>query len=318
MAEEKRIIIDTDPGIDDAAAILMALGSHELQVDAMTTVFGNTPVENCTSNALRILQAANRPEIPVYQGVGRPFNFQMPQFAGHIHGSDGLGETGLPMPDLKPRPRNAVLEIIERTLGSAGEVTLVCLGRLTNLALAISVEPRVARAIREIIVMGGAINVPGNATPAASANFWGDPEAADVVYRSGARIVQIGLDVCNQVEISSRQQERVWLADTGSSRFMEKITPFIKQAYIRRDLLLDPDGVRYNDVAAMAYAIEPSLFECRYLHVCIETQGALTRGQTVADQEGHYGMAPNVKVAFGVDAVRIGDLWAERVSGLRS
>jgi inosine-uridine nucleoside N-ribohydrolase len=317
MEGKKRVIIDTDPGIDDAAALLMALGSRELQVDAITTVFGNASVEKCTTNALRILEAAKRPEIPVYQGVGRTFNFYEPEFAGHIHGDDGLGQCGLPMPGLKPQEKNAVLEIIERVLASPGEVTLVCLGRLTNLALAIGVEPRIARAIREVIVMGGAINVPGNATPAASANFWGDPEATDVSYRSGAKIVQIGLDVCNRVEISSAQQQRVWLADTSASRFMKTITPFIQQAYNSRGLLRDRGGARYNDVLAMAYAIDSSLFECRDLYVRIETQGALTRGQTVSDQEGLYGMAPNVTVAFDVDAPRTAELWAERVSGLK-
>jgi inosine-uridine nucleoside N-ribohydrolase len=313
----KRVIIDTDPGIDDAAAILMALGSPELGVEAITTVLGNTPVERCTLNALRILESANRPDVPVYQGVGKPFSFAEPAFAPHIHGSDGLGDTGLPMPLLKPQPRNAVLEIIGRALESPGELTLLAIGRLTNLALAISVEPRVASALKEVVVMGGAVTVPGNASPVASANLWGDPEAADIVYRSGARVVQIGLDVCTRVEISHEQQERVWQADTPATRFLKTITSYIQQAYNRRGRLRHPGGVQYNDVSAVAYAIDPSLFECRDMYVRIETKGELTRGQTVAYPGWQTNAQPNAAVALSVDAARLTELWAERVSGLR-
>lgn len=312
----KRVIIDTDPGIDDAAAILMALGSPELRVEAMTTVFGNTPVENCTVNALRILEAANCPEIPVYQGAGRPFSFAEPQFAAQVHGDDGLGNAGLPLPLLKPQKRNAILEIIDRVMQAPGEITVLCIGRLTNLALAISVEPKVASAVREVIVMGGAVTVPGNASAVASANLWGDPEAADVVYRSGAKVVQIGLDVCDRVEFTSEQQEQVWQADTPATRFLKAVTPFIQQSYARRGILRNPGGVRYNDVPAVAYTIDPSLFDCQELYIQIETKGTLTRGQTVADMYGHTGQRPNATVALDLDAARLTEMWAERVSGL--
>ena len=314
----KRVIIDTDPGIDDAAAILMALGSPELEVEAVTTVFGNTPVKNCTTNALRILEAAGRPEIPVYEGVGRPFSFAEPTFAAHVHGEDGLGDAGLPLPRIKPQSRHAVLEIVDRVLAAPGEITLLAIGRLTNLALAISLEPGVASALKEVIVMGGAVTVPGNASPVASANLWGDPEAASIAYRSGARIVQIGLDVCDQVEIPRDQQEKVWEADTPATRLLEAITPYIKQAYARRGRSRDPEAVRYNDVPAVAYAVDPWLFECREMSVRIETQGELTRGQTVADLDGSTGSKPNATVALGVDAARLIRLWAERVRGLKA
>jgi pyrimidine-specific ribonucleoside hydrolase len=210
-----------------------------------------------------------------------------------------------------------VLELIDRVLGTPGEITVLCLGRLTNLALAVSVEPQVATALRSLIVMGGAITVPGNASPVASANLWGDPEAADVVYRSGAQIVQIGLDVCDQVEISAAQQRRVWQADTTATRLLRTLTPCLQASYRRRGLLRDPDSIRYNDVPAVAYAIDPSLFTCQDVYVRIETQGQLTRGQTIADLRGQGGAPPNVRVAFGVDAARLTHLWVERVSNLR-
>jgi inosine-uridine nucleoside N-ribohydrolase len=308
-----RVIIDTDPGIDDAAAILLGLGSPELRVEALTTIFGNASVTQSTVNALRILEAAGRTDIPVYQGVGKCYNFTEPTYAAQIHGTDGFGDVPWPLPKALPQHRHAVLELIDRVLGSPGEITVVALGRLTNLALAISVEPQVAAALHSLIVMGGAICVPGNASPVASANLWGDPEAADVVYRSGAKIVQIGLDVCNQVEISAAQQRRVWQANTAVTRLLQTLTPCLQASYRRRGLLRHPNSIRYNDMPAVAYAIDPSLFTCQNAYVRIETQGQLTRGQTVADLRGQDSAPPNVTVAFGVDAIRLTHLWVERV-----
>jgi inosine-uridine nucleoside N-ribohydrolase len=311
-----RVIIDTDPGIDDVAAILMGLGSQELRVEALTTIFGNAPVTQSSVNALRLLEAAGRSDIPVYQGVGKCYNFTEPAYAAQVHGPDGFGDIAWPLPTALPQRRHAVLEVIDRVLGAPGEITVVALGRLTNLALAMSIEPQVATALRSLIVMGGAITVPGNITPVASANLWGDAEAADVVYRSGAKIVQIGLDVCDQVEISAAQQQRVWRANTAATQLLQALTPCLQSSYRQRGLLRHPDSIRYNDVPAMAYAIDPSLFTCRDVHVRIETQGQVTRGQTVADLRGRDSTPPNVSAAFGVDAARLTDLWVERVGNL--
>ncbi len=311
----KRVIIDTDPGIDDAAAILFALASPELSVEALTTVFGNVSVGQCTTNALRVLESAGRAEVPVYPGAARPFGFGVPQFAEHIHGRDGLGDTGLPDPASRAQSRPAVFEIVERVLASPNEITLVAIGRLTNLALAINVEPRVADAVAEVVVMGGAVTVPGNVTPVASANIWGDPQAADVVYRSGARIVQIGLDVCGEVEFTSEQLESVWAADTPATRLLQSAVSFIQEAYRTRGRLRNPDGAQFNDVPAMAYAIDPTLFTTRDAYVRIEFQSELTKGQTVADLAGLTGEPPNAKVALGVDADRLTNLWVERLAG---
>jgi inosine-uridine nucleoside N-ribohydrolase len=312
-----RVIIDTDPGIDDVASILMGLGSQELQVEALTTVFGNASVTQSTVNALRLLEAAGRTDIPVYQGVGKCYNFTEPTYTAQVHGTDGFGDVAWPLPITPPQRRHAVLEIIDRVLGTPGEVTVLALGRLTNLALAVSVAPQVATTLRSLIVMGGAVTVPGNITPVASANLWGDPEAADVVYRSGAKIIQIGLDICDQVEISGAQQRRVWQANTASTRLLQALTPCLQASYRQRGLLRHPDSIRYNDVPAIAYAIDPSLFTCQDVHVRIETQGQLTRGQTIADLRGQGGELPNVTVAFAVDAARLTQLWVERVESLR-
>ena len=182
------MIIDCDPGIDDAAAILMALGSDRLQIEAITTGSGNASADKCTLNALRILEAAGRTDIPVYQGVNRTLNYYPPLLAPHIHGEDGIGNIDAPEPKTQAQARHAVAVLIERVMASPGEITVMALGRLTNVALAISIEPGFAAAAAEIVVMGGAIYQPGNVSPVATANIWGDPEAADVAYRSGANI----------------------------------------------------------------------------------------------------------------------------------
>ena len=311
----KRVIIDTDPGIDDAAAIFFALNSPEIRVEALTVVFGNVALEQCAENALRILESAGREDIPVYKGAGRPFGLGEPDFARYIHGSDGLGDANLPSPSMQPQSRNAVFEIVERALESPGEITFVALGRLTNLALAINAEPRVAESLSEVVVMGGAVGVPGNVTPVATANIWGDAQAADVVYRSGARIAQVGLDVCQEVEFSAEQLARVWRTDSGPARTMEAATAFIQEAYRRRGRLRHGDGAQFNDVPAMAYAIDPTLFRTREAFVRVEHGSELTRGQTVADMDGLTGEPPNALVAVEVDAGRLTETWVERMVG---
>ena len=310
----KRAIIDTDPGIDDTAALLFAFASPELRVEALTTIFGNVSLEQCTRNALTILQAANRPDIPVYQGAPRAFGLGDPPYAPHIHGSDGLGDTHLPPPDISPRPANAVFEIVRRVLDAPGELTFIALGRLTNLALAINIAPKVAESLKEVIVMGGAVTVPGNATPVATANIWGDPQAADVVYRSGAPIVQVGLDVCREVEFSPEQLQRVWQADTPATRILQNAVSFIQAAYNSRGRLRNPRGAQFNDVPAMAYAIDPTLFTTREAYVRVEHRSQLTAGQTVADLDALTDNPPNTRIALSVNADRLTSLWTDRLT----
>ena len=314
MAQVKRVIIDADPGIDDTAAILMALASDKIQVEAITTVHGNASVEQCTQNALRILEAAKRSDIPVYQGVGRTLTYNVPTYAPHIHGDDGIGNIDWPMPAASIRVRHAVPELINRVLASPRELTILAIGRQTNVALALSIEPRFAESVAEIVVMGGSLFEPGNVTPLATANIAGDPEAADVVYRSGARVTQVGLDVCNRVEVSGAQQQRVWDAGTPATRMLEAATKFINRAYMNDNRLHNPDGVQYSDLSPMAYAIAPELFGLQEMHVRVETQGEFARGQTVADLRKNSTSDPNVSVAMEVNADAVTELWADLVS----
>ena len=178
MAQVKRVIIDADPGIDDTAAILMALASDKLQVEAFTTVHGNASVEQCTVNTLRILEAAGRTDIPVYQGVGRTLTYHIPTYAPHIHGDDGIGNIDAPLPTITVQERHGVPELIDRVLASPGELTVLAIGRQTNVALALSIEPRFAECVREIVVMGRGAVPAGECDSACDCEHRGGPRGS--------------------------------------------------------------------------------------------------------------------------------------------
>jgi inosine-uridine nucleoside N-ribohydrolase len=315
----KPVIIDCDPGIDDAAALFMALASSALDIKALTTVFGNVSVEQTTVNALKILEASGRSDIPVYKGAGNTFDFRKPHYAQHIHGEDGLGNTSFPDPITNVQSKHAVNATIEIVMENPGEVVYVALGRLTNLALAINMEPDLVKNISEVVVMGGAINVPGNSTPVASANLYGDVLAASIIYDSGLKIAQIGLDVCNKVEITVEEQEKVWALNSQVSNFLKEVTPFIRTAYgkiANKNWKMANEGaVRYNDMPAIGYTIDNSLFGCEELKVIIETQGQYTKGQTINGSHRDYIEDANVvNVALEVDDVNLKKLWISEIS----
>lgn len=316
----KRVIIDTDPGVDDAAAIFLALASPELSVEALTTVYGNGPVEASTGNSRRILHAAGRTDIPIYQGAGKPL-LRPPNegWASHVHGQDALGDSGYPLPpDGRPPVADgyAAVEIIRRIMDSPGEITILGLGRLTNLALALSIEPGLAGAVAEVVVMGGAVSVPGNVSPVASANLYEDPEATAIVYSSGVSLTQVGLDVCNLVTINQGQLDRIAAADSQAARLLCAATPFLQRSYARRGLLAESGGVRYNDMPAVAYAVDSSLFVAEDYFVEIETVSPLTRGQTVAHRPDASGRRANARVCMDVDAARLTEMFTQRVASL--
>ena len=315
----KRVIIDCDPGVDDAAALLFALASPELRVEAVTTVYGNGPLESCTANALRILAAAGRLDIPVYRGAGRPLlRDPNPGWASQVHGADALGGaaeiTGAPTSGTIQR-RHAAVEIARRVMESPDEITVLALGRMTNVALALSLEPELAMRLSQVIVMGGAVFVPGNVSPVATANLYEDPEAAALLYRSGTPLVQVGLDVCDRVEFSEAQLSRITEAGTPSTRLLTAATPFLQDYYRGRGLLSNPGGVRYNDVPAVAYATNPEWFQTRELYVSVDHQSPVTRGQTVADVRDIGGNPPNALVCLEVDAAALTAAFTARVAG---
>ena len=313
MPASNRVIIDCDPGIDDAAAILLALASPELDVAAITTVYGNGPVEACTANAHRILEAAQRTDIPVFMGAGKPL-LREPNagWASHIHGDDALG--GAAMPSSRPDDgggKHGALAILELVHDSPGETSIIALGRLTNVALALALAPDLAGAVRRIVVMGGAVDVPGNVSPYASANLYEDPEAAAMVYRAGVPIVQVGLDVCNRVTVSPGQLETIAASETPAARLLTGATDFLRRSYERRGLLSPGEGVRFNDMPAVGYSIAPELFTVVPALVEIETRNEEKRGQTQAVWNDP---APNAGVCTKVDAAPLTDLFTRRLS----
>jgi inosine-uridine nucleoside N-ribohydrolase len=312
------VIIDTDPGIDDIAALLLALSSPELEVLALTTIYGNSSVDSCTANALQLLVAAGRADIPVFPGAGKPLLRPAKEgWASHIHGADGLGGiTGIGEGTVDPlsvNEKHAALAIVEMVMAMPGEVTILALGRMTNVALALSLEPEMANSVREVVVMGGAVTVPGNVSQVATANLHEDPEAAAILYRSGAPIVQVGLDVCNRVTVSPAQLATIARGSNPGTQLLARATEFLRDAYIRSGRIGPDEGVRYNDMPAVGYAVKPELFAARSALVEIETRSELTLGQTVADWQAEE---PNARICLDVDSEALTALFTERLTKL--
>ena len=314
----KRVIIDTDPGVDDLAAILLALASPELRVEALTISYGNGSMEQCAANARHILEVAGRSDIPVYPGALGPLLRKANEgWAAHIHGGDALGgaasleSSGSAAGDVVTRC--AAVEIARRALEAPGEITVLALGRMTNVALALRLAPEIADALAEVVVMGGAVRVPGNVSPVATANIHEDPESAAILYDSGVRIAQVGLDVCDLCGFSDEQFGRLIECPAPAVRLLVSASEYTRSAYRTLGRLADGEAVRYNDVPAVAYAVDPTLFETERLAVAVDTGSELTRGQTVVDWYGMTGRAANVDVCLGVDAGRLTEMVVERL-----
>ena len=316
----KRVIIDTDPGVDDTAAILLALASPELQVEALTASYGNGSMPQCAANARHILEVAGRSDIPVYPGATAPL-LRPPNanWAAHIHGDDALGGAAGPgsdgLPSADAVAQHAAVEIARRALESPGEITVLALGRMTNVALALRLAPEIADALASVVVMGGAVRVPGNVSPVATANLHEDPEAAAILYDSGVSIVQVGLDVCDRCGLSNEQFARLRECTAPAVQLLVSASAYTQAAYRRLGRLADGEAVRYNDVPAVAYAIDPTLFATERLPVAVDTGSELTRGQTVVDWYGLTGRQANVDVCLDVDADRLTEMVVERLTG---
>jgi len=315
------ILIDTDPGIDDALAILLALGSPEVSVEAITTVAGNVGVDLATANAFRILHIARPSCAPrVARGAAGPLSGPLVT-AAHVHGEDGLGNLGdVREPDGRPRypePSHALQMldgpdlILETADRFAGRLVVVALGPLTNLALALRRDRgRLAQAAR-IVVMGGAVAVPGNVTPSAEFNMHVDPEAAAAVFASGLPIELVPLDVTRRVVLTKAGLGAALARHGGrTARFIEDFTAHGFDFETRRG-----DGaMALHDPLAVGVAVDPSLVTLEPLHVAVECEGRLTRGMTVADRRPHRDRpAPTCRAALDVDAPRFLRLFLDRV-----
>jgi purine nucleosidase len=295
LSKKRKIIIDCDPGHDDAIAILLAAANPHIELIGITTVAGNAEVEKTTLNALKICEIANKVNIPVAKGAGQPL-VRVRETAPDIHGISGMDGPLLPPPVMKPLDEHAIDFIIRNVMESEGDITLVAVGPLTNIALALSKEPRIRAKIYELVIMGG--GTFGNKTPAAEFNIYVDAEAAKVVFESGVPITMMGLDLTHQALASDQIKERIKAIHNRAADFVVELLAFFSDTY--RDVF-GFDEAPIHDACCVAYCIDPSVFSCRKLHVDIETKGEHTYGMTVVDLLGVTGKAPNVNVAMTLD-----------------
>ncbi len=310
----RKIIIDTDPGQDDAVAILLALASpEEIEVLGITAVAGNVPLELTAKNARIVCELAGHTDIPVYAGCDRPLNRPLVT-AEHVHGKTGLDGPVLPDPEMPLTEGHAVDFIIE-TLRTQepGTVTLCPLGPLTNIATAFQKAPDIVDRVQEIVLMGGAYFEVGNITPAAEFNIYVDPEAADIVFKSGTHIVVMPLDVTHDALVTPHRNDAFRSLDSKVGHAVAEMTDFFERFDKEK---YGSEGAPLHDPCVTAYLIQPELFSGRHINVEIETKSELTLGMTVADWWRVTDRKPNAIFMGDVDAQGFFTLLTERLARL--
>jgi purine nucleosidase len=298
-----RLILDCDPGHDDAIALLLALASPELDLVGVTTTHGNQTLEKTTDNALRVLALVDRIDVPVAMGADRPLQREL-HVAAHVHGESGLDGPELPARRSEPVEQHAVDFLLEQM---TPETVLVAVGPLTNVALALErgIEPA------RIVLMGGAI-AEGNMTPAAEFNVWADPEAAQQVFHSGLDVTMIGLDVTHGALLTPAWADR--FRDTGRvGTFVADLVEFFKRYHERT---YGWDGAPIHDAVALAHAFRPGIVTTERMNVEVELESQLTRGRTVADRWHRTDREPNAHVGIDIDPEAFFELLLERVRSL--
>jgi purine nucleosidase len=292
----RKILIDCDPGHDDAMAIWLAHGSPEVELVGITTVAGNHTLEKVTLNARRVCTVARITGVPIAAGCERPLVREL-TIAPMTHGTSGLDGTDFPEPTVPLSDLHAVDLIIELVMASPGEITLVPTGPLTNIALALRREARLATSVREVVLMGGAYT-RGNSTPAAEANIFNDPEAAAVVFSAGWPVTMVGLDLTHQALATKEALAPIAALGTPLSRTIVELMAFFQRSYERVSGFVAPP---VHDACAVARVIRPELVECVETFVTVETRGEWTRGMTLADFDNRLGHEPNALVATHLD-----------------
>ncbi len=308
----KRILLDTDPGIDDSLAILLALASPEVRLEGLTVVHGNCAAAQGVVNALAVLELAGAEGVPVAKGCDLPL-VQPSLLAPETHGNTGLGYAQLPASRRRPVVQHGSDFLIEQILSQPGEITLVAIGPLTNLALAIRKEPRIVQAVREVFIMGGAIRHEGNTTPLAEFNTYVDPHAAHIVFHSGMPITLTPLDVTYQCILLAEDVARLQRSKSPISSFIADATQFYMEFH---DKYQGIQGCIINDPLTLALTFAPHLcdYEEHYVDVVLSEGAAL--GKTFADSYKMTGKPANMKVALGVCARAFVDLFVERMERL--
>lgn len=303
------IIIDCDPGHDDAIALILALASPALKVLAVTTSAGNQTPDKTLRNALRILTLLGRRDIPVAAGAPKPLRREL-IIADNVHGESGLDGPALPEPAFAPVSLTAV-ELMANALRDSPEpVTLVSTGPLTNVALLLAAHPELKPRIARIVLMGGSAG-PGNWTPAAEFNIYVDPEAAEMVFQSGVPITMCGLDVTHEAQVMDKDIERIRAIGNPVARTVAELLDFFM--IYHRDPKWGFAGAPLHDPCTIAWLLRPGLFHGIDCRVGIETRGEYTVGMTVVDRYGLSGMAPNATVLLGVDRPGFIDLLVEQL-----
>lgn len=300
-----RLVIDTDPGVDDAHAIMMALAHPDVRVEALTTVAGNVSLDHTTANALKILDVMGRSDIPVYSGAPRALIARNP-FADDVHGQDGLGNCGWPASSRAAEKEHAALALIRLANENPGELTLVAIGPLTNLALAVSLDPTLPGKYQRLVIMGGAIRAMGNTTPVAEFNTYADPDAAAIVFEAWPKFSLVSWETTMAHPFYPAQVAEMLAVQSPRAEFFRQITAntlkFIKE-YLGQDMLFGADFL------AVAAAIEPQIVQRAEDHfVDVELQGAKTRGQTIVDWFNRTGKPANASVVETMNAARLWEL----------
>jgi purine nucleosidase len=308
----RRIIIDTDPGIDDSLAILLALASPEVQIEGLTVVHGNCSADQGTRNALAVLDLAGGSHVPVVKGCELPL-VQPSLLAPETHGDTGIGYARLPEPKITPLAEHAIDYLVRTILGSPGEITLVAIGPLTNIALALRRAPEIAPAIREIISMGGAIHHPGNTTPVAEFNVYVDPHAAHIVYHAGIPLTLVPLDVTYRCILSMQDIQRLRRIDSPVTSFVAEATRFYMDFH---DAYQRIQGCVINDPLALALTFLPELASYRELYVDVDISGGVSMGNTFADYYHLTSKAANLRVALDVHERDFMEVFLDRIEKL--
>ncbi|HYZ01888.1 MAG TPA: nucleoside hydrolase [Candidatus Binatia bacterium] len=302
MASEppRRVIVDCDPGHDDALALLFAHGNPDVELAAITTVAGNQTLDKTTRNARLICSVAGITGVPIAEGADRPLLRELVT-AGHVHGESGLDGPELGEPTVPLHDGHAVDLLVELVMGAPGELTLVPIGPLTNIALAVRREPRIVDRVREVVLMGGSTE-RGNQTPAAEFNIFVDPEAAAIVFEAGWPLTMLGLNLTHQAQATPAVVDRIASTGTPAARLAADLLRYYGQNYPRPGFA----GPPVHDPCTIARLVRPEAVQCVEAHVAVETRGSLTAGMTVTDFRPR--VPCNAQVGMHLDAPAFWDL----------
>jgi pyrimidine-specific ribonucleoside hydrolase len=305
-----RVLLDCDPGLDDALALLLVLASPELELAGVTTVAGNQTIENTTANALKLLELAGRSDIPVAAGAAGPLVGEL-VLADDAHGESGLGNLVLPAPEARPVDRPAVDFLADQLLAASEPVTVLAVGPLTNIGLLLALRCEAAKQIGRLVLMGGAIR-EGNMTPSAEFNIWIDPEAAHRVFTAGLHVTMVGLDVTNRCVLTHADAERLRASGPigrAAAELLDSYLGYYEEAYAH-------GGAPVHDALSVAYVLQPDLLTLEQRQVEIELTG-ICRGRTVVDMRRRTKPPePNAHVAVDVDAAAFRELLVSRLRSL--